>query len=123
MEQAAADLVTIMSDTVGGFAIPITVIDPDDNQATINGFANDIGQELDPETGTMIVGRQASVALPIRALRAADLGEPRAIADDSRRPWRVQVQLPTATTPLTFKVTKTMPDKLGCIVCFLQSYR
>lgn len=123
LDQAAADLVTILSDTVGGFATPITVIDPDGNEATIGGFANDIGQQLDPETGLMMVGRQATVALPTRALRAADLGDPRGVADENARPWRVKLKLPASDRELMFKVTKTMPDKLGCIVCFLKLYQ
>jgi hypothetical protein len=119
-EQAAADLVTILSDTVGGFAVPINVVDPDDNAATINGFATHIGTTISPETGLAVAGQKASVVLPIAALRAADLANPRAVADDTLRPWRVSVP---SWGAMIFKVSTVLPDKLGCVVCFLEYYK
>ncbi len=121
MDQAAADLASILSDDVGGFAIPITVIAPNDNTATIKGVAADIGHKIDPETGMMVVGRSAHVTLPIALLRAAGLKNPVGVADDDRHPWRVSFTLPTGAKQ-TFKVSKSAPDKLGALVCYLESY-
>ncbi len=119
LDQAAADLVSILSDTVGGFAVPIRVVDPDDNAATINGLATHIGTTIDPDTGVPVAGQKSSVALPIARLRAAGLKNPRAVSDDNARPWRVQVP---GWGSMWFKVSTTLPDKLGVIVCFLEAY-
>lgn len=120
LEQAAADLAEILSDDVG-FAVPITVVDPGGSQATINGLATDIGLTINPETGIAVASRKASVALSLRALEAAGLGQPYGVADGSRKPWTVTLTLPTGDEQ-TFKITTTMPDKLGVIVCFLEIY-
>jgi hypothetical protein len=122
LETAAADLAAILADDVGGFSVPIVVTDPSNNQATINGLATDIGFTIDPETGIGVAERKASVALPIRALREADLGVPVGVSDESRKPWRVTLTLPTGVA-MTFKVKTAMPDKLGCVVCFLEAYK
>lgn len=120
-EQAAADLVTILSDAIGGFAVAIVVIDPDGNTATVNGLATHIGMAIDPETGLTVAGQKSSVALPIAKLREAGFSKnPRPVPDESLRPWRVRVP---SWGDLTFKVEAVMPDKLGCIVCFLESYK
>jgi hypothetical protein len=122
LDDAAADLAGILSDATGGFAVPIQVIPPRGRPALINGIAQDIGSKIDPGTGVMVSGRSASVALPILALRAAELEDPVGVAggtDD--RPWLVKFTLKTGTEQM-FKVTSTMPDKLGCIVCFLDEY-
>lgn len=120
LEQAAADLVAILSDDVGGFAVAIRVIDPDDNAATINGLATHIGVTVDPETGLTVAGQKSSVALPIAKLREAGLKNPRGVSDDNLRPWRVRVP---SWGDMTFKVSTVMPDKLGCVVCFLEAYK
>jgi hypothetical protein len=121
-EVAAADLAAILADDVGGFAVLITVPDPNNNQATIKGQATDIGEVIDPETGVAVAGRKASVALSIRALRAAGFAtDPRGVNGSSSRPWVVEFTLPTGDAQ-TFKVAKTMPDKLGCLVCLLEEY-
>jgi hypothetical protein len=122
LEVAAADLAAILADDVGGFAVSIAITDPQNNQATIKGFATDIGEVIDPETGVAVAGRKASVALPIRALRAAGFAtDPCGVNDKSSRPWIFVFTLPTGDAQ-TFKVVKTMPDKLGCLVCLLSEY-
>lgn len=119
-EQAAADLVSILSDAVGGFAVPIRVIDSEGKTATINGFATHIGTTIDPETGLTVAAQKSSVALPIAKLREAGLANPRAVADDTLRPWRVVVD---SWGTQVFKVSTVLPDKLGCVVCFLEAYK
>jgi hypothetical protein len=121
LDTAAADLVAILSDTVGGFAIPITLVDPAGNEATINGLATDIGLTIDPETGQAVIGRKASIAIPLRALEEAELEQPRGVASKTAKPWTATFTLPTGQAQ-TFKITSAMPDKLGCLVCFLDVY-
>jgi hypothetical protein len=122
LDQAALDLRSILTDAgPGGFALPITVTDPSGVTAVINGLQNDVHLSVDPQTGVMIAGRRASVALSLAALAAAGLGEPRAIADGAGKPWVVAFTTPTGKA-LTMKVAEALPDELGCIVCLLETY-
>lgn len=120
---AGIDLRAILTDSSpSGFASPIIVTDPHGNAATINGLQNDVHLSVDPQTGAMVAGRRASVALSITALAAAGLGEPRAIADPKLKPWRIEFTTPTGKA-LTMKVAEALPDELGCIVCLLETYK
>jgi hypothetical protein len=119
LETAAADLHEILSDDVGGFAVPIKVVDPSNRKATINGLATDIGFTINPDTGQAVAGQKISIALPLRALKAAGLGEPIGISASDSRFWKVTLTMPTGGEH-TYKITSTMPDRLGCIVCFLE---
>lgn len=122
LEKAAADLAGILSDSVGGFALPIQIVDPNGNTATVNGLAADIGTAINPDTGQIVAGRTVSVALPLRGLAAAGLGQPVGIAAGaSRRPWTCSFTLPTGDEQ-TFRVARTKPDRLGCLVCDLELY-
>lgn len=121
LDQAALDLRAIIADPAG-FGVPVTVIDPDGKSATITGLQNDVSLSIDPQTGVMVSGRRASVALSIQALADADLGEPRAVSDAAnRKPWRISFTTPTGKL-ITMKVADALPDELGCIVCMLENY-
>ncbi|HKY40791.1 MAG TPA: hypothetical protein VJN18_32875 [Polyangiaceae bacterium] len=121
LDIAAADLRSIMGDTVGGFSIPIRLISPSNLEVTINGLANDIGLTVDPDTGQAVAGSSSSVALPIADIDAAAIGRPRGVAAKGEQPWRVKITLPTGGEQ-TFKITRTFPDALGCLVCILETY-
>jgi hypothetical protein len=121
LDEAAADLASILGDTVGGFAVPITIADPNGVSAVINGLATDIGLTIDPETGQAVIGRKASIAIPLRALEDAGLEQPRGVASKTAKPWTATFTLSTGAAQ-TFKITGAMPDKLGCLVCFLDVY-
>lgn len=121
LDIAAADLRSILGDTVGGFSIPITLITPQNDEIQINGLANDIGLTVDPDTGQAVAGSSSSVALPIVDIDAAEKGRPRGVASGAERPWRVRFTLPTGGAQ-TFKVTRTFPDALGCLVCILETH-
>lgn len=122
LETAAADLLGILSDASGGgFAVPIMIVAPDARTVTINGLATDIGLTIDPQTGAAVSGRKVSVALPIRSLDTAGIGQPCGISDRNSAPWLVKLTLPTGGEQ-TFKVSSSEPDKLGCLVCFLESF-
>ncbi len=121
--QAAADLIAIVGDSAAGFGWPITVTDPNQLTATLTGFRTDISQEINPETGQLVSGRTASVALPIASLALAGLGVPRGIADKTSRPWLITFS-DLAGVPHTFKVSEARPDEtLGLVVCMLEAWR
>lgn len=122
LDQAAADLRAILTDSAGGFAVPITVTDPAGHTGTVNGLQTDIGHSIDPETGMTIAGRRVSVSLSIPALAAVGLGVPQGVPESNKKPWVVTFT-PTGGSAQTFKVSEVLPDKLGIAVCILEVYR
>lgn len=122
LDVARADLVSIASDTVGGFAVPITLTAPDGQTLTVPGLAADIGQTVDPDTDQVVLGRRITVALPMAQLPAS-FGEPRGIADAASKPWLVRFA-DVDSVMRTFKVSQVAPDNtLGMLVCVLEAYR
>ena len=121
LDEAAADLAAILADDVGGFAVPIMLTDPDGNTAIVNGLATDIGLTYHPESGVAVSAQKISVALPISALDSVGIGRPRGIGDRGGRPWFVTFKLPN-NEELTYKVASSMPDALGCLICFVELY-
>jgi len=121
---AEADLNGILEDDVTGFGYPITITSPDGLSKPLKGFSNDISFSLDPDTGTAVSVRTASVALRISSLIAAGFTTlPEAIQDDTRKPWLVQFN-DINGNPFTFKVQEGHPDRgLGIITCTLEIYR
>lgn len=122
-DQAAADALSFLEDDVGGFACDITVTTPLGVELELKGYASDIGQTLDPETGQAVTGRRASVALPIVRFTAAGVELPRHIADRASRPWVVQIADIEGVLH-TYAVAEAMPDRaIGVVTCLLQAYR
>jgi len=118
---AEADLGNILEDD-DGFGWPITVTDPAGNSAELTGLANDIGALIDPDTGTAVVGRQASVALRVASLTAAGLGVPVGVADTTSKPWRVTTADVEGTTH-EFAVSQAFHDRgAGIVTCLLEAY-
>ncbi len=113
---AAADTKAILEDSAGGFGVPMVLTAPDGSTQNITGMAADIGNTIDPETGQNISGRAAHVSLPTASLT---IGTPVGVPDELVSPWLVQLQLPGETTPQTFRIFETMPDRLGVLVCFI----
>lgn len=122
-DQASADARAILEDDVRGFGCEITLTDPDDVRQTVKGFTTDISESIDPETGQIVMGRTASVALPLAALAAVGLGIPVGVAEPTRRPWVVQFN-DVAGVAHVFKVREGRPDRAaGVVVCLLEHYR
>lgn len=120
--QAAADLATILEDDTSGFGWSITVTDPNGTSAALKGFSTDIAASIDPDTGTLVLGRSASVALRLAALTAAGLGLPKGVPDETSKPWVVVFDDINGTSH-TFKVREGHPDyALGIVVCHLDEY-
>lgn len=119
-ELAAADLVAILEDDEFGFAVDITLTDPDGNEQELKGFSNDITQIIDPETGQIVTGRLATATLPLGSITLA--GVPEGIADASKKPWLVAFDDILGESYL-FKVAKANPDRaLGVIFLVLELY-
>ena len=119
---AEADLGLILEDAETGFGYPITLTDPSGTVLALTGFSNDIAQVIDPDTGQVVSGRLASVALRISTILSAGLGLPRGIANEKSKPWIVEFN-DLRGTPHKFKVFQSNPDRtIGMITLILESY-
>jgi hypothetical protein len=120
LAQAAVDARAFLQDVDGGFAQPITVWDPFGNKLELKGFANRIGQQIDPQTGVMVSADIVTVALPIASFPSGK--EPVGVSDPASRPWVVAFT-DVAGHSEKFKVRETIPDRtLGVIVCVLEQW-
>ena len=122
-EQAESDLTFILEDKTDGFGFDITITDPLLNVAQFVGFSNDISQVIDPDTGQVVSGRSASVAIRMTSLNTAFNDVlPIGIADSNIKPWVVEF-LDIAGFPHKFRVIKSDPDRaLGVVVMILDLY-
>lgn len=119
---AEQDLGAILEDSAYGFGWSITLTDPDGLTDTLTGFSDDISQVIDPDTGQLVSGRLASVALRISSLIAAGFTLPRNVSDNTLKPWVVTFNDINGTAH-TFKVRQSDPDRaLGMVVCILEGY-
>lgn len=120
--EAESALEEILED-VDLWAWPITVTDPSEVSASLSGRSNDISQVIDPDTGAVVTGRSASVALRISSLVAAGFSSlPRGIADDTSKPWLIAFDDINGNS-FTFKVMESSPDRaIGLVVCQLELY-
>ena len=120
---AEQDLGAILEDSTYGFGWNITVTDPTGlSDSTLVGFSDDISQVIDPDTGQVVSGRQASVALRISTLIAAGFSLPRGVADQTSKPWVVIFNDINGVSH-TFKVLSADPDRaIGLVVCQLEGY-
>ena len=122
-QTAEADLGAILEDSATGFGWPITVTNPDGLTAEMTGFSNDISQVIDPDTGQIVSGRVATVALRVSSLVAAGLAVPENVTDPKVKPWIVAFD-DINGNGLTFKVKFSDPDRaLGLVICTLEFYK
>lgn len=119
-EIAAADNASILQDSRGGFARPVTLQNPAGQTASLNALCNDISNTIDPETGAVVAGRYATVTFSWAALEKAGLGDPVAIT--SGRPWRVSFRGADGELK-TFMVNDVPSDDLGTVTCRLKLLR
>ena len=121
---AENDLAFIVEDGVTGFGWPIILTDQSEVQHSLTGFSNDISQVIDPDTGQVVSGRLATVALRISSVLTATGGiYPVGIADESVKPWLVTFEDVNEIETITFKVIESNPDRaLGLIILQLECY-
>lgn len=122
-EEAEAVLIETMEDP-DMFGWSITVTEPSGFSADLYGLSTDISQMIDPDTGEVITGRSASVALRMSSISSAGFtGFPKNISDTTSKPWTVAFD-DILGSPHTFKVRESNRDRaMGVIVCILESYR
>ena len=121
---AEQDLGVILESDANGFRWPVTITNPEGTTvSSLYGLSNDISQTIDPDTGELVSGRLASVALRISSLVTAGFSDlPRAVADNAVKPWIVTFNDINGTSH-TFKVRKSDPDRaLGLVMCTLEAY-
>jgi len=101
----------------------VTLTAPDGTSQQLTGETNDIGAAIDPDTGQIVSGRTASVALRISSIYGAGFSElPRRISEKTTPPWRVDYVGDDGLT-YNWAVQSTMPDRsAGVIVLMLEEY-
>lgn len=120
--QAEIDLGMIMEDDTGGFGYPITLTTPGGTVCNMIGLSDDISQSINAETGEIVSGRQASIALRTSTIDSKGIDRPVGVIDGSKKPWLVAFDDINGNTA-TFKIMQTWPDRaLGLIVCILEGY-
>ena len=119
---AEADLGIIMEDSTTGFGWDIAITSPDGVSEDVTGFSNDISQLIDPETGAMVSGRMASVAIRISTLMTLGLNLPRGISNSASNPWLITFNDINGSS-YTFKISQSNPDRaLGVVTCMLEAF-
>lgn len=121
---AEADLGKILENKATGFGWDITLTNPEGKTELLTGFSQDIALAVDPDSGVLVSGRTASIALRIGLLRAKGFTEnPRNIPEESKKPWVVGFR-DINDVPCLFKVVGSNPDRMiGCITLQLETYR
>jgi hypothetical protein len=122
-ELAALDHAAILGDTSQGFAIPLVITSPAGVQIALAGFASDVGEIVDPESGLQVTGRRATVSFVQDPITQAGLGAVTAVAEENRRPWLVSFADAHGIVR-TYKVIEVLPENdLGSLRCALEGYR
>lgn len=123
-EQAEADLGMIIEDRSFGWGWDIILTDPDGKSEPMVGLSQDIALAVDPDTGMLVSGRTATIALRISTLRAKGFAEnPKGVPDKNKRPWVVKFN-DINGVPCVFKVIRSNPDAMiGCITAVLETYQ
>lgn len=124
--QAETDLGFILESDTQGFRWPITVTSPSGavlgDDEDLYGFSDDIAQLIDPETGVLVSGRIATVALRISTLLSFFADLPRYISSSTSKPWIVTFNDINGVSH-TFKVKQADQDRaLGLLICILEVY-
>lgn len=119
--QAELDARAIVEDR-SGFGWPIMLTDPSGKVEEVTGLTNDISLVVDPDTGMLVSGRDATIAVSIQTLRAAGYPDtPRAVSQGL--PWVVEFWDINGNLG-RFKVSRTSPDRaIGLVVMHLEVYR
>lgn len=119
--QAELDARAILEDR-SAFGWPVMLADPSGKIEEVTGFSNDISLVVDPDTGMLVSGRDATIAVSIQTLRAAGFeADPRAVSQGL--PWVVEFWDINGNLG-RFKVSRTSPDRsIGLIVMHLEVYR
>lgn len=117
-DQATVDLGLTLGNPAH-FGQPFTLTSPGGfTGGTLYGAAGDIGMLIDPDTGTQITGRHASLSVAIAALEAVGFANlPEGVPGGGGKPWIATIGA------LAFKVKMAFPDRtLGIVTMVLEFY-
>lgn len=117
LAQAVTDLQGILADATTGFGRPITFRSPAGVETVVNGHADDIGLELDPNTGQAVTGQTANCRVSQQHLQTAGIN-PRGGADGTAKPWVVTFTNSVGATR-TYKIREAQPDESLAVVKFV----
>lgn len=116
---AAADLRSI----INADGDSVTVLSPDGRVAEFKANTQDISHAIDPQTGMLISGRTATVALSSIDLLAAAMA-PKGESDGSKKPWVVRFLETVSGVEHSFKVKESRPDRtIGALVLILEIFK
>ena len=122
LRDQAEELLAVAIESVAYFGQSVTLTNPAGFSSVLIGDYNDIGATIDPESGQVVSGRTASVALRISTLKTLGFADlPRRIADGATKPWRVGLTYDGEA--LQFIVRESLPDRsAGVVVLMLEEY-
>lgn len=120
---AEADLSFTLEDSVNGFGWPVTLTDPNGGSFNLTGQSHDIGQIIDPDTGTAISGREAAFVLRVSSIIGAGADIPFGEANGKVKPWLVTFN-DIGGEAYTFKVESSDRDRvLGTVSLMLGAWK
>lgn len=122
---AEKDLETILETDQRGNRYPFTVIQPDGYQSVnpVYGYGNDISQMIDPDTGMLVAGRNATFTFRVNHLiNEGYTSLPKVEHSNIEKPW-VFKYVDFEGVTHTFTIRSAMPDKtIGIITLVLELY-
>lgn len=117
---AENDLAFVLEDSAYGFGWPITITDPTGTVLNLTGTSSDIAQIIDPDTGQVVSGRLATIAVRISTLQPTFATLPEGVIDAAVKPWLVAFDDINGKS-YTFKVAQSNPDReLGVLFLILE---
>ena len=96
------------------WAVPVTLIDQNNDEYEVWGLPNDIGVVLDPDTGLPVAARQITLVISYDQLPEG--ARPSHEQNADTRPWRVRFIRPGQTETKTYMVRGTDPDEVAALL-------
>lgn len=122
LDRVRKDVARITQNT-NEFASAVKLTNPSGQFATVAALTGEVWQGLDPNSGNVVNGAVASIAISIEALTKANLGGiPHNSKNPTERPWRVELELADGVR-YTYAINESRRDMtLGLIWYVLKRY-
>lgn len=123
LDRVRSDVARITQNTKE-FASEVKLQNPSGQFATVAAITNEVWQGLDPNSGNIINGAVASIAISLDALTKASLGGiPQNPHNAKEKPWLVELTLADGV-PRTYKIAESRRDmQMGLIWYVLSRYQ